>query len=184
MLACIALGVFVQAHPTAASFGWGLVFGVAGELLRICSIGYSGQITRSLDPDARGLVTAGPYSIVRNPLYVGNVLNSVGVLLACSGGLSGPPLFRLWIWGISLLVVLYASLISLEEEFLSGQFGQEYWEYHRRVPAFLPRSLVFSPGNGHFSWRHGVRWELTTLMWWSLTWAWLYWMSLKVKGAA
>ena len=178
-LAFLGLWVLGQARPTLCSVKLGLFLGVAGELIRIWAIGYTGQISRGLEPGAHRLMTAGPYSLVRNPLYVGNVLNGLGVLVAASGGLSIQQLSQLWFGVLAGLVLLYSSLICVEEEFLSAKFGQEYLEYSRRVPALCPRSLRVAPGTGSFSWTHGVRWESTTLLWWGFTWALLFAMSLR-----
>lgn len=178
-LAAIGLLVFLHARPTLTSCLAGFVLGLVGEALRIWAIGYSGRITRSLHPDGDYLVTGGPYSLVRNPLYVGNILNGVGVLLAACGGLTRTEAVHLTMWVFGALYLLYSSLISVEEEFLSGKFGQEYWEYHRRVPALLPNTLRLSAGSGAFSWRQGARWEISTLWWWSFTWALLLGMSLR-----
>ena len=65
-----------------------LVFGslliALGEWLRIWAVGYAGGSTRTRTLGAaRDLVTTGPYAHVRNPLYLGNFVLSIGVLCLC-----------------------------------------------------------------------------------------------------
>ena len=170
LLAVLGLWVLRRAQPSPWSWQLGLCLGLTGELLRIWSFGFSGRITRGLEPGAHILVTAGPYSLTRNPLYLGNLLNALGVMLAASGRLPFYELCQLWLWGGLALTLLYASLIAVEEEFLLAKFGQQYEQYRAQVPALIPRAWRVSSGAGSFSWSDGVRWEATTLLWWLLTW--------------
>ncbi len=169
----VAVLNLVSAAPVELSLVMGFSLAVLGEGLRIWAIGYSGQCTREAFPTAKHLVTSGPYQYCRNPLYLGNVLNFLGVFVACSGG---------WSWTVKLLMLLfntlvfaglYSSLIKLEERFLTGYFGESYREYQRSVPCFWPGAPAKSPHRQSFSWTCGVRWELTTLVSWLLIWAYL-----------
>jgi protein-S-isoprenylcysteine O-methyltransferase Ste14 len=78
------------------------------------------------------LVIAGPYRYVRNPMMWG-----VGALLAGSA---------LWLGSAGLWVALagFVTFISLfvpfyEERDMERRFGEEYRDYCRRVPRWLPR---------------------------------------------
>lgn len=78
------------------------------------------------------LVTAGPYKFVRHPIYTG----MLGKLLATGLVLSH------WIGllsGIVIFAIGTAIRVRSEEKLLRSQFGPEYEEYARRVPAILPR---------------------------------------------
>ena len=168
-------GVF-YAQPTREGFAYGLALALAGEGLRLWAIGYSGEPTRGETLEAPELITAGPYAYVRNPLYVGNLLNSLGVLMAAFY-----PWDILRILGLWLAVAgLYVFLGSHEEKFLAGLFGAEYQEYRRRVPAWLPNGHEFDKPRGRFSLRRSWQFERTSLMWWCLIWlvltakGWLY----------
>lgn len=78
------------------------------------------------------LVTAGPYSVVRNPIYLGmfGLMLGTGLVLAT------------W-WSLSLAAVTYllgnGIRIRAEEQLLKETFGPQFQEYASRVPAFLPR---------------------------------------------
>jgi protein-S-isoprenylcysteine O-methyltransferase Ste14 len=76
------------------------------------------------------LVTDGPFAIVRHPMYSGLVLAALGALL----------IYSTW---TTLLFVCFAPLTCFrarhEEAALAAEFGENWREYRRRVPAFLPR---------------------------------------------
>lgn len=76
------------------------------------------------------LITDGPYSIVRHPLYLGLQMAAIGGLL----------LFRTWTF-----VFIVLSFITLvfrarrEESALELEFGEGWRSYCQRVPAWIPR---------------------------------------------
>jgi len=77
------------------------------------------------------LVTEGPYSVVRNPIYTG----MFGMLLATGIAISS------WIGLLTAIVVFVigtAIRVRSEEKLLRGAFGQEFEAYARRVPAVVP----------------------------------------------
>ena len=77
------------------------------------------------------LVTEGPYSIVRNPIYTG----MFGMLLATGLAVSH------WI-GLALAIVVFAIgtfiRVRSEERLLREMFGPEFEAYARKVPAVIP----------------------------------------------
>ncbi|HYW70253.1 MAG TPA: isoprenylcysteine carboxylmethyltransferase family protein [Pyrinomonadaceae bacterium] len=77
------------------------------------------------------LVTRGPYSIVRNPIYTG----MLGMLLATGLAVSH------WM-GIIMATVMFAIgtfiRVRSEEKLLREMFGREFDDYARRVPAVIP----------------------------------------------
>jgi protein-S-isoprenylcysteine O-methyltransferase Ste14 len=84
----------------------------------------------SLEPQARDLVTTGPYRFARHPIYSMYVLNYVGLWLS---HLSVPLSLALCLWaGLTLGRMYY------EEKVLTQQFP-EYHEYRNRVGALGPR---------------------------------------------
>ena len=78
------------------------------------------------------LVTQGPYSLVRNPLYVFTIIGVAGVG-AQAGSITMPV-------GLALLVAIVFYAVALQEQaFLADTFGDEYRAYAERVPLFFPR---------------------------------------------
>ena len=77
------------------------------------------------------LITAGPYSYVRNPIYTG----MLGMLLAT--GLAMEHWIALPL-ALVLFVVGMVIRVRTEEKLLRAAFGQEFEDYARRVPAVLP----------------------------------------------
>ena len=77
------------------------------------------------------LVTTGPYSLCRNPLYTFSVMGAAGC------GLMTQSL----ICTVFLTLAAFAILLQAvrkEEGFLSAKFGEDYGEYRNRTPRFLP----------------------------------------------
>lgn len=77
------------------------------------------------------VVSRGPYSITRNPLYVFSFFGAFGVG-AQSGSLTLAVLFT----AASLLV--FHMTVRREEAWLEGAFGPTYAAYRDRTPRFLP----------------------------------------------
>ena len=76
------------------------------------------------------LVTAGPYAVVRHPMYL-------GILLA---GLGGILLFRTWtlvFFSLNFLGLLVRA--RREEQVLAAEFGEQWRDYCQKVPAYFPR---------------------------------------------
>lgn len=109
-----------------------------GLLIRIHAVGFSGKHTSGRNT-AQGQVaemlnTRGLYSVVRNPLYVGNYLMCLGiVMLTCN----------LWFVGVFTLIfwIYYERIVFAEEEFLRKKFGEPYLEWAAETPIFIPRKL-------------------------------------------
>ena len=170
IIAPLTLVLLILARPTLESFLAGLVLTLVGESLRLWALGYTGQPTRSQDLVAPELITAGPYSVVRNPLYLGNVLNALGVTVAAMGGHGPRDGLLLFLGAVLSLVVVYGACIAVEEDFLVARFGDDYEDYRSRVPTLVPRRLRLSPGHGAFlfpSWRF----EFSTFGWLVLVWS-------------
>src|SRR5262249_5481244 len=128
--------------------GWDVAGGCAllgGQGLRIWAAGYMGRGGRSQRLKAATLLTAGPYAHVRNPLYLGNFLLCLGVVLLTESALLLPLPVRVF-W------TLYLPVIFAEEAFLQGQFGPDYTAYCRAAPRLLPRLRTATPGQGSFRW--------------------------------
>jgi len=78
------------------------------------------------------LVTQGPYSIVRNPIYLGMFGMLVATSLVFSNWWTALPAIAFFLIGNQIR-------INTEEKLLRETFGAQFDNYARRVPAFLPR---------------------------------------------
>jgi protein-S-isoprenylcysteine O-methyltransferase Ste14 len=77
------------------------------------------------------LATTGVYARVRHPQYDGFLLIMVGFLL------QWPTIPTLVMFPI--LAVVYTRLARAEEREVAARFGQAWWDYAARTPAFWPR---------------------------------------------
>ena len=82
------------------------------------------------------IVSAGPYSVSRNPLYVFSFIGAFGIG-AQSGSLSVGLIFALACWAVFRIVV------GREERYLSDTFGNDYQAYRERTPRFLPKPSLW-----------------------------------------
>ncbi|HZB35658.1 MAG TPA: isoprenylcysteine carboxylmethyltransferase family protein [Gaiellaceae bacterium] len=81
-------------------------------------------------PEARGLVTRGPYRLVRHPVYLGEFAAVAGLVLASATARNV---------GLALAFVAAQTVrMRLEERALSDEFP-EYAVYARQTPRLLPR---------------------------------------------
>jgi protein-S-isoprenylcysteine O-methyltransferase Ste14 len=78
------------------------------------------------------LATSGPYAYTRNPLYLGSFLLGVGFTIA-----SGQPLLAVPF--AALFLGIYFPVMRVEAADLARLFGEDYRNYAKGVPLFLPR---------------------------------------------
>jgi protein-S-isoprenylcysteine O-methyltransferase Ste14 len=103
------------------SIGYCLMF--SGLALRIWSTMYIGQ------RKSKELITDGPFSICRNPLYVGTLAITIGASLIIVN-------YVLLMTTLLVTVPLHYLVVLSEEKNLETVFGKEYTEYKRNVPRF------------------------------------------------
>jgi len=78
----------------------------------------------------REIVSVGPYSLSRNPLYVFSVLGALGI-----GMTSGSIAVGLLVAAFAF--VIFDGVVRREEAYLESHFGDTYAAYRRRVPRWL-----------------------------------------------
>lgn len=105
-------------HPISNIF-------IFGGLI-IISIGW-----RGIHSGSGQLVTSGIYRFVRHPQYSGFILSIVGFLIQW-------PTFITLIMA-PMLFVMYTRLAKKEEKVMIDIFGEEYVEYMKKVPRFIPK---------------------------------------------
>ena len=103
----------------------GYAFLLAGMGIRLWSILYIGG------RKAAELVTDGPYSLCRNPLYIGTVLLTIGASLCFENLL-------MLLVSLAVMIPVHAMVTLGEERSLERKFGEDYRAYKRTVPRFLP----------------------------------------------
>jgi len=129
--------IFQQSTPLTLIIGF--VIALVGELIRYWGVSWAGSETRSTGGvGGTFLIISGPFAYVRNPLYVGNVLMYLGL------GIMSFALFPyLQIVAIIFFLVQYYFIVKEEEKYLSEKFKEEYADYCKHVPAFLPRLFPY-----------------------------------------
>ena len=78
------------------------------------------------------LVTDGLYGLVRHPQYTGLFIAIFG-----EGIVHWPTVFSVALFPV--IVLAYYLLARSEERKVEAEFGDEYREYRKRVPMFIPR---------------------------------------------
>lgn len=81
------------------------------------------------------LVTEGPYSLVRHPIYTSMFGMLIGTAVAVSQ-------WQELLIGAVIFLLGTALRIRTEEQLLINAFGDEYREYARKVPALIPGRLL------------------------------------------
>lgn len=135
--------------------GFCLAISFVGLALRCMTVGYAPEGTSGRNTKrqkARTLNTTGMYSIVRHPLYFGNFVIFLGLIL----------LVEVW-WfilvAISAFVLYYVPIMYAEEEFLRERFGHAYLEWAEKTPAFVPRWKGWKRPDVLFAWKSVLRRE-------------------------
>ncbi|MFH1421346.1 MAG: isoprenylcysteine carboxylmethyltransferase family protein [Planctomycetota bacterium] len=99
-----------------------------GIILRIWARWYK-------QPARHQLVTAGPYSYVRNPLYISNTLICLGAVFASRLFWLAPVMF---VW----CIIAYSFVIRYEENLLLQKYGDQYREYMTKISRWIPTSHI------------------------------------------
>ncbi len=156
-LVFLALCTFKHA-PDLITWVPGLLFLVLGEWLRLWAVAVVGKGSRTRGGGVERLVTHGPYAYVRNPLYLGNFLLTMGVVFMSE---------LLWMVpvAIGLFTIQYLSIILWEEQILTERFGSAYPAYCQRVPRWIPRWRRSSHEPTHIAYQWRAAWwsERSTL---------------------
>jgi protein-S-isoprenylcysteine O-methyltransferase Ste14 len=147
-----------EASPSTALLAGGAAIVAAGEIVRLWAVHHIGVISRTRSDRLGPLVETGPFAIVRNPLYLGNVALWIGFAVLAR---------MLWMVPVIALVlgVEYHAIVRWEEQLLESRVGEGYRAYAARVPRWLPRLTPASGGapDTRHSWRHTFFSERGTL---------------------
>lgn len=107
------------------------LFFLTGLTLRIFGRAYKIEFSSQ----GESLVASGPYTMVRNPMYLGSFLIGSSFTL-----LVGNP------WIIAAFIVIFfirfLPQVRLEEKHLLNKFGKAYEDYLAAVPRFIPKKII------------------------------------------
>jgi protein-S-isoprenylcysteine O-methyltransferase Ste14 len=137
--AVVVPALLVRSYDDEPGSAWLIVLGAAlvacGLALMVWTISLFARIGRGTlapwDP-TRSLVAVGPYRHVRNPMIT-------GVLLILLGEAAAFASIAVLVWAAVFFAVNTAWFVLVEEPGLRRRFGDEYDQYRRGVPRWLPR---------------------------------------------
>src|SRR5690606_14637614 len=107
-----------------------IVIGIAGRLWSTLYIGGRKSVS---------VVTDGPYSITRNPLYVFSSIAAVGV------GAQMGSITAMIGFGVACAAAFHVVILR-EEKYLLANLGPEYRHYMETVPRFFPKLSLYREG--------------------------------------
>jgi protein-S-isoprenylcysteine O-methyltransferase Ste14 len=117
------------AHNAVEATGWfAIVICIIGRSW--CALYIGGRKTSTL-------VRRGPYSIVRNPLYIFSIIGAAGVGFAAGSMVMGLTL------GVVVFLVFHV-VVMREERGLLKRLGNEYKQYFDGVPRWIPKFSIWS----------------------------------------
>lgn len=108
------------------------LFAMAAGLSWTSSRALRGQlrVDAALGADHK-LICSGPYRLVRHPIYTSMLL----VICATAVVIASWPLF---LGALALFIIGTEIRVRTEEKLLASQFGNEFQDYKRKVPAYIP----------------------------------------------
>jgi protein-S-isoprenylcysteine O-methyltransferase Ste14 len=133
---------------------------VIGFLVRAYTIGTTPKGTSGRNTNeqvAEQLNSTGIYSIVRHPLYLGNYLMWIGIVLFTKN-ISFTIMVSLLFW------IYYERIMFAEERFLERKFGKDYLDWSLKAPAFVPKFSQFKKSAVPFSMKSVLRREYSGVL--------------------
>lgn len=142
---------------------WGscaIIVSFLGFIVRCITAGYAPRGTSGRNAQsqvAEVFNTTGMYSITRNPLYLGNSIIVLGVVLFIQ------------VWWLVVLVwfgfwFYYERIIFTEEEFLRSKFKEQFIEWAKKTPIVIPRFRNWKKPELGFSLKTVLRREFSTFL--------------------
>ncbi len=138
-----ALLLLVFAKPEPAGIVVGMILIVLGEAVRIWAAGHLQK--------NEYLTVTGPYAYVKNPLYIGTILITTGFCVLAD---------NVYLLAAATLAFCFHYIPykkKVEGDRLRRIFGDQYEDYDKKVPEYLPRLTRYSDAKA--PWRLGIFWE-------------------------
>jgi protein-S-isoprenylcysteine O-methyltransferase Ste14 len=144
-------------HP-GLNLAWDLgclAISLIGQAIRFYTVGFVPRGTsgrNTLRQVADTLNITGMYSLVRNPIYLGNFMIWLGLSLFVKS---------VWFTAIIILffTIFYERIIFAEETFLREKFGAAFLEWADATPAIIPRFKNWRRPSLPFSWKSALKRE-------------------------
>lgn len=133
-----AIAVVLLARLTWISLIEGVCISLIGLSVRAWA---SGHLRKEKE-----LAVSGPYRYSRNPLYLGNSILGIGIVVGSRSW---------WVFGlfVAYFAIFYPLIIRREKERMKELFPEQYEEYRKRVPSFFPSLKKRTPPSQiKFSW--------------------------------
>jgi len=112
--------ISVLLFALAISLSWSSSRALAGQLRADAALGADHRLVRS-----------GPYSLVRNPIYLSMLL------LLCAIGIAVTA-WQLFLPALIIFMIGTEVRVRTEEKLLASRFGTSFQDYKNQVPAYLP----------------------------------------------
>ncbi len=135
---CIESNISLKLIPTFIIGLIIMVIGLYAIIMTVSSIMRTGKGTLAPWSPSKHLVIDGIYGYVRNPMILGVLTVLIGESIAILS-------FKIFIWALCFFVINNIWFIIFEEPNLEKKFGDEYREYKRNVPRWIPRLRPFKP---------------------------------------
>ncbi|MDT8308300.1 MAG: isoprenylcysteine carboxylmethyltransferase family protein [Bacteroidales bacterium] len=135
-----------------------LTLSMLGLVIRAATIGHTPRGTSGRNTKqgqvAEKLNTTGIYSMLRHPLYLGNFLMWLGLILYT--GVSYFVVFSVFFFWIYYERIMYA-----EESFIRSKFKEEYDAWAKKTPPFFPSLKNYRKPSLPFSLKNVLKREYT-----------------------
>ena len=104
----------------AISLSWTSARALVGQLRADAALGADHRLVRS-----------GPYSLVRNPIYLSMLLllSAIGIAITS---------WQLFLPALIIFVIGTEIRVRTEEQLLASRFGTSFQDYKNKVPAYIP----------------------------------------------
>jgi protein-S-isoprenylcysteine O-methyltransferase Ste14 len=136
-LMCRGLDKYIPLRVPTWLVAPGVVLGLAGAALSLTTVGlfiFQGRGTPAVFHPPKKFVPHGPYRLVRNPMYIGGVAMLLGLALYFTS-------MAMALYAVVAFLIIHTFVVFAEEPGLRKRFGQEYEDYCRTVPRWIPRLI-------------------------------------------
>jgi protein-S-isoprenylcysteine O-methyltransferase Ste14 len=127
----ILVVILLASNPTSRTSTIGTLLLLLGQVMRIYTVAFLGAGGSERGGQPEHIISHGPFAIIRNPLYLGNVVMILGILIYAGAPVLGFLSFVYFLFQ-------YHCIAKYEESILLAKFGDEYERYLERVPAWIP----------------------------------------------